>query len=191
MVCIANSRWNMRAYCSPTYFCSAYGFSGFGVIVSTSGIFACSPYTDDDPEYTTRRTFRSRAAISTFSVPTTLVMCVSTGFAIESGIRGSAATWNTVSTPSNASPIDDASRISPSISSAARFTYSRRAGREVVDHPHAQSRRDERIHQMRSDKSRAARHEHKTSLQIANCWSSRRSACTIGQNCVLCIARIT
>jgi hypothetical protein len=89
-------------------------------------------------------------------------MCVSTGFAIESGIRGSAATWNTVSTPSNASAIDDASRISPSISSAARFTYSRRPVVKVVDHAHAMSRGEERIHQVRPDKAGAAGHQHKT-----------------------------
>ena len=75
------------------------------------------------------------------------------------------------------------------------------ASGEVVDHPHAHSRGDERVHEMRSDKAGAARYQDETSrrLRLRVCahrvkpfaTPALRRRARIGQNCAVCIARIT
>src|SRR5437763_8349826 len=108
------------------YFWQAYGLSGAGGMSSVSGSVGWSPYTDDDDEYTTRRTPASTAAFSTRRLPVTLTACVPMGSSIERGTRASAAVRKTTARPSRADvKPSESTAISTSQSGAVGFKLRR------------------------------------------------------------------
>src|ERR1043165_9170036 len=82
---------NIRQYCSPTTFCSAYGDNGSEIMSSRLGRVAALPYAEEDPAKTRRLTCASRAATSTFKVPVTLARFEPSGSFTERGTDGIAA----------------------------------------------------------------------------------------------------
>ena len=60
---------------------------------SRLGRAAASPYTDDEPAYTKRRTPASRAATSMVRVAVALLRCEEAGSSTERATLGTAASW--------------------------------------------------------------------------------------------------
>src|SRR6185437_3056418 len=92
---------------------------GLGVMCSRLGSVGVSPYAEDEPAYTTRRTLASRAATSRFKVAVTQFTWVATGSATDRGTEAKAASWNTTSIPLHAAAHAAGSARSPSRNSMA------------------------------------------------------------------------
>src|ERR671934_1174692 len=117
---------------SAASFDTAYGEIGSGFWSSLRGNEPLFPYTDDEEATTTRRTFSSRAASRTLSVPSTFTAAVVSGSCTDRGTEGSAPWWKTSSTPRVAACTRSYERSSPSTISSS-FASSARFARLPVE----------------------------------------------------------
>ena len=156
----------MRAYCSLTYFCSAYGFSGFGVIVSTSGIVRLLAVhrrrsrVHDAPNFMiARRDQHVQRPDHVGHVRLDRLRNRKRNPRLRRDVEHRIDTFERIGNRRRIADVcfNDLGRAVHTLAPP---------GGKVVDRPHAQSCGNERVNEMRSDEARAARHQHESRLRL-------------------------